>query len=163
MLKVFECFAGYGSQSLSLRDINIDYKVVGISEIDPDAIIAYGSLRFEDKDNFTFDNISIEEMKNELIKKNIGKDFKTGKSKILNMHKEKIQKLYKFHKLYNNFGDISLIQPKSLPDFNYMTYSFPCTDLSISGRQEGLKRGKTRSSLLYECEKIIEEKSQNIY
>lgn len=158
MLKVFECFSGYGSQSLSLRDINIDYKVVGISEIDPDAIIAYGSLRFEDKDNFTFDNISIEEMKNELIKKNIGKDFKTGKSKILNMHKEKIQKLYKFHKLYNNFGDISLIQPKSLPDFNYMTYSFPCTDLSISGRQEGFKRGKTRSSLLYECEKIIEEK-----
>lgn len=81
MLKVFECFAGYGSQSLSLRDINIDYKVVGISEIDPDAIIAYGSLRFEDKDNFTFDNISIEEMKNELIKKILEKILKPENQK----------------------------------------------------------------------------------
>lgn len=29
-------------------------------------------------------------------------------------------------------------------------------DLSVAGKQEGLVRGKTRSGLLYECEKIIE-------
>jgi DNA (cytosine-5)-methyltransferase 1 len=37
------------------------------------------------------------------------------------------------------------------------TYSFPCQDLSIAGKKEGLKEG-TRSGLLYECEKIIEIK-----
>ena len=39
-----------------------------------------------------------------------------------------------------------------------MTYSFPCTDISVSGKQEGIERGQTRSGLLYECEKIIEVK-----
>lgn len=37
------------------------------------------------------------------------------------------------------------------------TYSFPCQDLSVAGKQAGLGKG-TRSGLLYECEKIIENK-----
>ena len=32
-LRVFEAFAGYGSQSLALRQIGVPYKVVGISDI----------------------------------------------------------------------------------------------------------------------------------
>jgi DNA (cytosine-5)-methyltransferase 1 len=66
--------------------------------------------------------------------------------------------LYKFNKASNNFGDISIINPNNLPDFDYFTYSFPCTDISISGKQQGIEKGKTRSGLLYECEKIIETK-----
>ena len=66
--------------------------------------------------------------------------------------------LYKFDKAANNFGDVSIINPEKLPDFDYMTYSFPCTDISVSGKQEGIERGQTRSGLLYECEKIIEVK-----
>ena len=38
------------------------------------------------------------------------------------------------------------------------TYSFPCTDISTAGQQQGLIRNGTRSGLLYECEKIIEIK-----
>ena len=44
MLKVFEAFAGYGSQSLALKYENIPHKVVGISEIDKWAIKAYNAL-----------------------------------------------------------------------------------------------------------------------
>lgn len=33
-----------------------------------------------------------------------------------------------------------------------------CTDISVSGKQEGIIKGETRSGLLYECEKIIEIK-----
>ena len=40
-LKVFEAFSGYGSQSIALRNLGIDYEVVGISEIDKYAIEAY--------------------------------------------------------------------------------------------------------------------------
>ena len=29
-------------------------------------------------------------------------------------------------------------------------------DVSVAGKQEGIVRGKTRSGLLYECERIIE-------
>jgi DNA adenine methylase len=40
-LRVFEAFSGYGSQSLALKNIGVNYKVVAISEIDKDAIRAY--------------------------------------------------------------------------------------------------------------------------
>lgn len=74
-LKVFEAFAGYGSQSLALQNINADFEVVGISEIDKYAIQGYYAL-----------------------------------------HDNSIP----------NFGDISKINPKDLPQFDLFTYSFPC-------------------------------------
>lgn len=50
-IRVFEAFAGYGSQSMALEklknDIGLDYEVVGISEIDPNAIKAYYAARDE--------------------------------------------------------------------------------------------------------------------
>lgn len=37
-----------------------------------------------------------------------------------------------------------------------MTYSFPCTDLSLAGKQAGMKKGSgTRSGLLWEVERIL--------
>ena len=40
-----------------------------------------------------------------------------------------------------------------------LTYSFPCQDLSVAGAQLGAEEGSgTRSSLLWECKKIIEAK-----
>ena len=105
LIKVFEAFSGYGSQSIALERLGIEHKVVGISEIDKNAIKAYYAL-----------------------------------------HSESIP----------NFGDISKINPVELPKFDLFTYSFPCQSLSLSGKLEGLERGKTRSGLLYECERIIE-------
>lgn len=43
--------------------------------------------------------------------------------------------------------------------FTYiMTYSFPCQDLSIAGKQKGMEKGSgTRSGLLWEVERILNE------
>ena len=42
-----------------------------------------------------------------------------------------------------------------------MTYSFPCTDLSLAGRMQGMKKGSgTRSGLLWEVERILNEMKQ---
>ena len=39
-----------------------------------------------------------------------------------------------------------------------MTYSFPCTDLSVAGKQAGMKKGSgTRSGLLWEVERLLTE------
>lgn len=39
-----------------------------------------------------------------------------------------------------------------------VTYSFPCTDLSLAGQQKGMSKGsETRSGLLWEVERILEE------
>lgn len=106
-IRVFEAFAGYGSQSMALRRLGIDFEVVGISEIDKYAIQAYMAV----------------------------------------------------HGDTANYGDISKIDWSSVPDFDFLTYSFPCTDISTAGQQKGLAEGSgTRSSLLWECRKAIEAK-----
>lgn len=39
-----------------------------------------------------------------------------------------------------------------------MTYSYPCTDISIAGKREGMERNSgTRSSLLWEVERLLKE------
>lgn len=106
-LRVFEAFAGYGSQSMALRNIGVDHEVVGISEIDKYAIMGYNATHPETK----------------------------------------------------NYGDIAKIDWATVPDFDLFTYSFPCTDISNAGQQAGFEEGSgTRSSLLWECKKAIEEK-----
>lgn len=105
-LRVFEAFAGVGTQRMALRNLGIPHEVVGISEINPFALMSYRAI----------------------------------------------------HGDCPNFGDISKINPKNLPDFDLFTYSFPCQDLSTAGKQRGMIRGETRSGLLYECERIIEVK-----
>lgn len=56
-IRVFEAFAGYGSQSLAFKYLKdkhpeFDFKVVGYSEIEPSAIQAYGLLHGRDIPNF---------------------------------------------------------------------------------------------------------------
>lgn len=47
MIKVFEAFAGYGSQAMALKRAGIPHQVVGISEIDRYAIQAYNAVHGE--------------------------------------------------------------------------------------------------------------------
>lgn len=111
-LRVFEAFAGYGSQHMAFERIkkripDFDFKVVGISEIDKYALQAYEAAHGE----------------------------------------------------CPNYGDISKVDWTQVPDFDFFSYSFPCTDISNAGLQKGFAEGSgTRSGLLWECEKAIEVK-----
>lgn len=63
------------------------------------------------------------------------------------------------HGKTNNLGDISKLKVEDIPDHDLFTYSFPCTDISGAGLQKGFDEGSgTRSSLLWECKKVIEGK-----
>ena len=43
-----------------------------------------------------------------------------------------------------------------------LTYSYPCTDISIAGKREGMERNSgTRSSLLWEVERLLKECGNN--
>lgn len=54
-----------------------------------------------------------------------------------------------------NLGDIKTIQ--RLPKADLITYSFPCIDISISGRMKGFDKGSnTGSSLLWEVQRLLE-------
>jgi DNA (cytosine-5)-methyltransferase 1 len=63
--------------------------------------------------------------------------------------------------------DITKITADDLNIFNtnvyeyILTYSFPCQDLSLAGKQRGMKKGsKTRSGLLWEVERLLNECSE---
>jgi DNA (cytosine-5)-methyltransferase 1 len=162
MIRVFEAFAGYGSQRMALRNLGIPYEVVGISEIDGDVLLSYAAIHTDFlnqrqmKENLT---PSREEMVSFLEKINMPLDYKTFKNKAASLKLEKLQDMYLANKLSRNFGDIQKIDPKELPDFDLFTYSFPCQDISVAGYQHGLSvNSGTRSSLLWECCKIIEAK-----
>lgn len=58
-----------------------------------------------------------------------------------------------------NYGDISQIDSSNLPDFDMLIFGFPCQDISIAGKQNGLDENSgTRSSLLWQALRIIREK-----
>lgn len=158
-LLVAEFFKGYGSQSMSLDAIGVPNKVAVGSEIDADAIISYASARHTQEELNQEIDLSDDEIKEWLMARNIGWDFMKKKSSVPRMKKTKLHMLYNACILDNEVGDVSLIKPAELPNFDLMTYSFPCTDISVAGKQKGLKRGSgTRSGLLWECEKVIEVK-----
>uniref|UniRef100_UPI00384D6CB1 DNA cytosine methyltransferase n=1 Tax=Methanobrevibacter smithii TaxID=2173 RepID=UPI00384D6CB1 len=163
MLRVFEAFAGYGSQRMALRNIGIEFEVVGISEIEGDVIQSYAAIhsdfleKREHIDNFVPEDK--EEMISYLEEINVPLDYKTFENKARKLRLPKLKDMYLANKLINNYGDIQRIDPTTLPDFDLFTYSFPCQDISVAGYQCGLNEDSgTRSSLLWECCKIIETK-----
>jgi DNA (cytosine-5)-methyltransferase 1 len=55
---------------------------------------------------------------------------------ISEIDKYAIKTYEQLHGKVHNFGDIKKIE--SLPYCDFFTYSFPCQDLSIAGKQEGI-------------------------
>lgn len=90
--------------------------------------------------------------------KNIGIDHVVvGISEI---DKYAIQSYEAIHGKVNNFGNIAKIE--KLPYADLWTYSFPCQDLSVAGKQLGLMEGK-RSGLLWEVERLLENSERPKY
>ena len=78
---------------------------------------------------------------------------------IAEIDKYALQSYELLHGKVKNLGDISTVALDEVPDCDLITYSFPCQDLSVAGLQQGADEGSgTRSSLLWECKKIIEAK-----
>lgn len=163
MLRVFEAFAGYGSQRMALRNIGIEFEVVGISEIDGDVIQSYAAIHSDFLEKRKHIDNYVPEDKDEMISYleeiNVPLNYKTFENRARKLRLAKLKDMYLANKLINNYGDIQRIDPTTLPDFDLFTYSFPCQDISVAGYQCGLNEDSgTRSSLLWECCKIIETK-----
>ena len=149
-LKLFEAFAGIGAQAKSLKNIGVDFENVGVAEVDGDAIKSYAAVH-ADTSNVTIP--SEEEMQAYMERLNIPLD-KKGNRRILK--DTELEAVYKSSVAIKNVGDISKV--KDFPEMDLFTYSFPCQSISFAGYGHGLDRGSgTRSSLLWECERVIEQ------
>ena len=140
-LSIIELFSGIGAQKRGIDLTNLfNCKVIATSDVDKDAVLAYAAVHHELDEktiNKYNDYPSEDVMRQELINKNIGYDFKKKSNPIQRLKGDNLKKYWLAQKLANNLGDISRIN--KLPKADMWTYSFPCTDISVSGKQDGLK------------------------
>lgn len=60
------------------------------------------------------------------------------------------------HPEIKNYGDLTKINPNELPDFDLLTFGFPCQAYSLAGKRLGLE--DTRGKVIYNIFDIIENK-----
>lgn len=68
--------------------------------------------------------------------------------------------IYSKHFNNKNYGDITKINPKNLPQFDLLVGGFPCQSFSIAGKRRGFR--DTRGTLFFEIVRIIREKQPRI-
>ena len=198
-LRVIELCSGIGAQVKGIEKTNLfNTEAIATADLDKEVVVSYAAIHCgltnELINNYT-DYPSKEEMAEELTQKRLGYDFKKDIPydwAKLSKKKDKtkgIEKYWLADKLSHNLGDMMQIQ--AIPDCDLLTYSTPCTDLSISGAQEGLKWTcqdcgeeydpsdydvdtrytcphcgshnikSTRSGLLYEVERLLVKAKEN--
>ena len=163
-LKVVTTFSGIGFQEMGIRNSGLfDMDVVATCELDIDAIISYAAIHHGLTKKMVQTYLFYPDryqMAKSLKKKRIGYDFVNNKeydwmnlvvSADNNMFLETV---WLADKLNKNTGDISTV--KEFPECDLLTFSFPCTDLSLAGRQAGMVKGETRSGLVYEVLRILQ-------
>lgn len=135
---MIELFSGIGAQERSLRQLKIPYRIINTCDCDKDSVLSYAAMRFNiDEAMKTYQFPTQDKMIEELQNKGFGYDFMKSKHTITSRTPiNKLKQYYIADKLSNNLGDISKVD--RLPYADMVTYSFPCTDLSVAGKGEGM-------------------------
>lgn len=176
-LRLIEFFAGYGSQSFALDYLNKDYESWRICEWAVPSIIAYNAAH--NKDTFDYaKGKSTDELRQEIYKYGVSFNYNNPAkfdTIVRELNNKQLKMLYNAIKATKNFVDISKTKASDLAidntdKFDYMMfYSFPCQDISAMGKGKGIvhekalindalrAQEKTRSGLLYEVGRILEE------
>nr|WP_253294663.1 DNA (cytosine-5-)-methyltransferase [Anaerocolumna aminovalerica] len=188
-----------GAQIKGINKTNLfDAEVIATADLDKEVVVSYAAIHhgLTNKMIMEYGNYPTkEQMVDELSEKRLGYDFKKDKPydwEKLSRKKDKtkgIEKYWLADKISHNLGDMMKI--KELPTCDFLTYSTPCTDLSVAGKQEGLKWTcqdcnkeydpskldvdtrytcphcsganikSTRSGLLYEVERLLVKAKEN--
>lgn len=169
-IRLIELFAGYGSQHLALKYLGVKVESWRICEWAVKSIQAYKDLHFGNDNTDYCYNLPTEQVIDFLYEKGISANYNEP------MTREQIKRLgEKCRQIYNNIkathNFVNIMQAKA-SDLNIvekdkycyvMTYSFPCQDLSSAGLCKGMEKGSgTRSGLLWEVERLLEECNGNL-
>ena len=160
-IRLIELFAGYGSQYLALKYIGANVKHYKICEWATKSIQAYNDLHIQDYFDYS-GNLSDDNILKVLIELGVSINYNEPATK------EQLKR-QNFRKIYNNIiatNNLVNIQNAKGEDFKIvdkdqydyiMTYSFPCQDLSLAGKGKGMADTSTRSGMLWEVERILNE------
>lgn len=162
-INLIELFAGYGSQALALKYLGVKFKHHKIVEWATKSIQAYNEMHFQDNTDYSKEMTDIDVLEF-LVDKGISMDYNQPmtREQIKRKGVEWQRKVYNDIIATHNLVDISRVHASDLEmrggqDY-IMTYSFPCTDLSLAGLRKGMERDSgTRSGLLWQVERILLE------
>lgn len=160
-IKIIELFGGYGSQFLSLKYIGANVKHHKLVEWASKSIQAYNDLHIQDYTDYSKE-MSNEEVLQKVYEMGVSLDYNQPATKE-QLSRQDYRKIYNNIIATDNLVDVSRVNGKDLEindkeHFTYLlTYSFPCQDLSLSGKMAGMSDTSTRSGLLWEVGRILKE------
>lgn len=152
---LFEMFSWIGSQHQALKNIGLNVNVVWIADWYIDALITYWINHL----NIKPVPIDRKQCENKLLKYNISRDSKEPIKTFTGYTDEQLSIT---EQVIDMFWEVNIknIKWKMLvwKDIDLLTYSFPCQDISTQWNQKWFhKCSNTRSSLLWEIERILKE------
>ena len=160
-IRLIELFAGYGSQYLALKYLNTNVEHYKICEWAIKSIQAYNDLHIQDYNDYS-KNLSNDEVLNNLVEGGVSINY-NELATINQLKRQNYRKIYNNIIATNNLVNIQNAKGKDFEIINknkyeyIMTYSFPCQDLSLAGKRAGMNDTSTRSGMLWEVERILNE------
>lgn len=170
-IRLIELFGGYGSQALALKYLGVDFKHWKLCEWAIHSIDAYKSIHFTNDDTNYSELWDKEDLIEFLYNKGISSNWNEAmkETSIKRKSEEDLRKIVNNCKATHNLINIQQVHAEDLEIkerelYNYVvTYSFPCQDLSLAGKGAGMEKGSgTRSGMLWEVERILEECEENL-
>lgn len=159
-------FSGIGAQAKALSRLGVDFEHYRTSEWEVNAAASYKAIHKNDDNTDYSEGLTNEELTDILYNIGISIDGKKplGTKEIARKGEQWKRTVYNNFKATNNIGSILNISGKDLGIVDtdkwcyILTYSFPCQDLSLAGKQKGMaKDSNTRSGLLWEVERLLNE------
>ena len=165
MIRLIELFSGIGAQAKALKNLGLEFEHYKTCDWEVNATKSYHAIHSNDNKDYS-EFFTKEELVDKLFKLGISSDGK--KPMTFDSIKRKgelwLRQTYNAIKATNNLVDITKVHAKDLgivdtDKYDYLlTYSFPCTDLSLAGKMAGMEKGSgTSSSMLWEVERILKE------
>ena len=163
-IRLIELFSGIGAQAKALEKLGVPFEHWKTCEWAVNSIKSYNAIHIKD-----FNDYSKDLTKDQLIAYLDG-NISTNYNEPCNVKRQSekwLRDVYNNCVATHNLMNImkvkgSDLEIKDTENYCYvMTYSFPCQDLSLAGLRKGMETsqadGGTRSGLLWEVERILDE------
>ena len=162
-IRLIETFSGYGSQALALKYLGVEFEHWKTCEWAIKSIQAYKDIHFTNDTKEI--NMSKDEMIDYLYNKGISSNYNEPmtKNQISRLNEKQLKTIIENIEITHNLVNIQQVKGKDLEiidtdKYEYiLTYSFPCQDLSLAGKGKGMADTSTRSGMLWEVERILNE------
>ena len=165
-IRLIEAFGGYGSQHFALEYLGMKVEHWKLIEWAVKSIQAYKDGHYSNIQYNCDETVTKDVLVDYLLRMGISFDYNSPatKEEIKRRKFEELKLIALNIKMTKNLVNICNVKGKDLDivekdKYEYIfTYSFPCQDLSLAGKQKGMSRdSNTRSGMLWEVERILEE------